>query len=101
MIRAAKNDCGSVVEFTGKKVYFSWDYGKRLLDLGEKLDKMDYFTANVDKSNLKAVQNLMIDWDLYENGWLVDRYQNQTLLHYLQNWGGCVRHPPAALKYFK
>jgi hypothetical protein len=101
MIRQAKNSGGSHVEFNGKKIYFSWDYGKNLLDLGDKMDKMDYFRENIDESNLKAVQNLMIDWDLYENGWLVDRYQNQTLLHYLRQWGGACNTPPTALKYFK
>jgi hypothetical protein len=52
---------------------------------------------------LKAVENLMIDWHLYENGWHVhyeNCYKNKHLFYYLQQMGGYGGHRPKELEYF-
>ena len=54
-----------------------------------------------NEAELLEISKLLIDWDLYENGWLVPNYKNKHLFYYLSqisNWG---RHRPAALKLFK
>ena len=103
MIRAAKNGCSSDITFKGKKVYFDWEHGIPYSSLGAKLDKTEFLKTLIDESNLKEVENLMIDWDLYENGWHVvygQGYKNEHLFYYLtqiSNWGS---YRPKELEYF-
>ena len=107
MIRAAKNGCSSDITFKGKKVYHNWDSSKiPKSSLGEKLDKTGFLKENlVDESHLPAIENLMVDWYLYENGWLVvcsdEGYKNKHLFYYLQQMGNWGSYRPKELEYFK
>jgi hypothetical protein len=105
MIRAAKNGYSSEITFKGKKVYHEWDYGVPKPRLGKKLNKTDFLKKLIDEQNLTAVENLMIDWELYENGWLVvygnDGYKNKHLFYYLQQMGNWGQRQPVELEYFK
>lgn len=107
MIRAAKNGCSSDITFKGKKVYHNWDSSKIPKSyLGEKLDKTGFLKENlVDESHLPAIENLMVDWYLYENGWLVvcsdEGYKNKHLFYYLQQMGNWGSYRPKELEYFK
>ena len=105
MLRAAKNGCSSDIKFTGKKVYHEWFCGINKSYLGEKLNKNEFLKNLVDEKNLESVENLMIDWVLYENGWLVelhgDDYKNKHLFYYLQQMGDYGRYRPKELEYFK
>ncbi len=100
MIRAAKNGCASVIKFQEKNVYFDCDSGIEKSSLGTKLDKISYLESKVDSSNLPAVLNLMTDWELYENGWFINSYDNQHLFYYLTQIGDCGYHRPKELDYF-
>tara|TARA_B110000285_G_C15054964_1_gene579058 strand:- start:494 stop:808 length:315 start_codon:yes stop_codon:yes gene_type:complete len=103
MLRAAKNGCSSEINFKGRKVYHDWQSGVPMSCLGEKLDKTEFLKSIVDETNLKAVENLMIDWHLYENGWHVhydNCYKNKHLFYYLQQMGGYGGHRPKELEYF-
>ena len=101
-IRNAKNGCASDVEFRGKSLYYEWDYGMDILKLGEQLDKDEYIKTHLnDSSKLKDVELLFTDWDLYEKGWFVNRYENVHLFNYLCQMGNYGHHRPKGLKYLK
>jgi hypothetical protein len=105
MIRPAKNGCATNITFRGIPVYHSWDYGLKISTLGKKKEKeeKEYFIKMhlTEESYLRPVQKLLIDWDLYENGWLVDKYQNKHLFYYLCQMGNYGSHRPIELTYFK
>lgn len=104
-IRIGKNGCGSEVDFRGKKVYFHWENYQSHSILGGKLDKTVYIKANIDRPDndldLSGISKLMMDWELYENGWLVTNYKNKNLFYYLTQIGDYGQHRPAELKLFK
>ena len=108
MIRAAKNGCSSEITFKGKKVYHDWE-SSRIPNshLGKKLDKVNFLKPMIPdctQTKLEAVEKLMIDWELYENGWYVaypdGGYKNKHLFYYLQQMGGYGGNRPKELKYF-
>ena len=107
MIRAAKNGCSSDITFNGKKVYHDWDSTKIPKSyLGEKLDKTELLKYHlVDESRLQAIETLMVDWELYENGWHVaypdGGYKNKHLFYYLTQMGNYGSFRPKELEYFK
>ena len=105
MFRAAKNGYCKEIKFKGKKVYHNWDYGIPKSELGEKLDKTEFLKTMVNESNLEAVEKLMIDWNLYENGWVVHYpeggYKNKHLFYYLQQMGNWGHFRPKELEHFK
>ena len=106
MIRSAKNGCASDVKFKGKKVYHEWHCGVKKSCLGKKLNKIEFLKEYLlDESHLQAIENLMIDWVLYENGWLVelqgDDYKNGHLFYYLSQIRGYGSHRPKELELFQ
>ena len=105
MIRSARNGCASEITFKGKKVYHEWDCGVNKSYLGKKLNKTEFLKNLVDEKNLESVENLMIDWVLYENGWIVelqgDDYRNGHLFYYLTDLRGYGWHRPKELELFK
>ena len=70
VIRAAKNGYGSDIKFYGKKVYHKWDRGDiTISDLGLKLMRDKWIKRNIkDPSYYFAVESMLTDWKLYENG---------------------------------
>ena len=101
MIEAAKNGCNNLIKFQEKNVYFDSDSGIEKSSLGTKLDKISYLESKVDSSNLPAVSNLMTDWELYENGWFINSYDNKDLFYYLAQIGNYGFHRPKELDYFR
>tara|TARA_Y100001970_G_C14244303_1_gene866982 strand:+ start:4204 stop:4527 length:324 start_codon:yes stop_codon:yes gene_type:complete len=106
MIRAAKNGCASEITFKGRKVYHDWDSSKIPKSyLGEKLDKTVFLKENlINECHLPAIEELMIDWYLYENGWHVpyeNGYKNEHLFYYLTQMHGYSGIRPRELEYFK
>jgi len=94
-IRIARNDCASEVDFRGKNLYFNWENCQSHSILGPKLDKIEYIKTLMDRpdneGDLLALSRLMVDWELYENGWLVTKYENVHLFYYLtQMRVGCM-----------
>ena len=43
---------------------------------------------------------MMIDWDLYEGGWVVSSYDNPGLFYYLCQIGDWGARKPKELEYF-
>jgi len=106
MTRAAKNGCSSEITFKGKKVYHDWDSSEiPKSHLGKKLDKTELLKELVGESHLQAIESLMVDWELYENGWHVTYpaggYKNKHLFYYLQQMGNYGSFRPKELEYFK
>ena len=101
MIRAALNGCNGEITFQGKKVYFNWSSGIPFSSLGAKLDKTAFLKNLVANENLQAVEDMLADWDLYENGWHVvysdEGYKNAKLVKYLEQFH---YNRPVALDYF-
>jgi len=108
MIRAAKNGCSSEITFKGKKVYHDWENSSiPKSHLGGKLDKIGFLKTMIHdgtQTKLEEVKKLMIDWELYENGWHVaypdGGYKNKHLFYYLQQMGGYSGVRPKELEYF-
>lgn len=103
MIRAALNGCNGEITFQGKKVYLTSDFQPLIpfSSLGEKLDKTTFLKNLVANQNLRAVEDMLADWDLYENGWHVvcpdEGYKNAKLVRYLEQFH---YSRPVALDYF-
>tara|TARA_B100000795_G_scaffold269436_1_gene258791 strand:- start:3319 stop:3636 length:318 start_codon:yes stop_codon:yes gene_type:complete len=104
MIRIAKNGCSSVVEFKTKEVFFEWHYGPSKDSLGKKLDILTWMQTVVSdetwKTKSKVIQDFMIDWELYENGWYINTYKNPRLFYYLEQTHGYSGRRPKELDYF-
>ena len=101
MIRAALNGCNGEITFQGKKVYHTYSSGIPFTSLGKKLDKTTFLKNLVANENLQAVEDMLSDWDLYENGWHVvysdEGYKNAKLVRYLEQFH---YNRPVALDYF-
>ena len=103
VIRAAKNGYGSDIKFYGKKVYHKWDRGDiTISDLGLKLMRDKWIKRNIkDSSYYSAVESMLTDWKLYENGWYISKYDNKHLFYYLCQMGKYVSHRPGTLDCLK
>ncbi len=101
MIRAALNGCNGEITFQGKKVYFNWSSGIPFSSLGAKLDKTTFLKNLVANENLQAIEDMLADWVLYENGWHVvypdEGYKHPQLFYYLRQFH---YNRPVALDYF-
>ena len=69
------------------------------------INSIHYILKPIDIEDLKdAVEKLMVDWHLYENGWHVvypdGGYKNKHLFYYLQQMNGYGRNRPKELEYF-
>jgi hypothetical protein len=104
MIRAAKNGCSSEITFKGKKVYHDWENSTiPKSHLGKKLNKPEFLKKILnDEIHLPMVEKLMIDWEIYENGWYIKSFytgqKEQHLFYYLVQF---VYNRPKELEYFK
>lgn len=114
LVISARNGCASEIKFKGKKVYHEWDNGIPKSELGKKLNKEEWIMNNIkDESdeNRNKIKNLLLDWELYENGWEVvyhekdnmgrSGYKNKHLFYYLQQLGDWGCFEPKELKYLK
>ena len=98
-IRRAKNGTGNDVTFSGIPVYHKYSAGFRQSILGSKLDKILWINDNVnDKNYINDVSLMLVDWELYENGWLVTLYKNKQLFYYRCQMG-CNNTRPEQLDY--
>ena len=100
-LRPARDGCGNKVIFMKKPVYHYSLFGKAPLVYSTLLDKKQWIRENIDKEeNYEMVYFMLIDWDLYEGGWVVTSYDNPGLFYYLcqiGEWGICK---PKELEYF-
>ena len=86
-IRRALNGYNGEVSLNDIPVYHKWFPGissKPKLTLGSPLDKDDWIRKNINNSSgIHDVRQMLKDWDLYENGWCVEREQNRKLWCYV------------------
>tara|TARA_B100001094_G_C17549544_1_gene493051 strand:- start:107 stop:421 length:315 start_codon:yes stop_codon:yes gene_type:complete len=103
MLRAAKNGGSNDIKFYGKKVYHDWDRGEITKnDLGLKLMKDIWIKQNIkDPSYYSAVDSMLTDWKLYENGWYISKYDNKHLFYYKTQMGNYGSHRPDTLDCLK
>lgn len=101
-LRRALDGCNGEIKIDGKYVYHEWDRGGYpMSELGRKLDKLSWITEQVvDAQHVEAVKKMLVDWELYENGWLVVGYSNQHLFYYKCQIGQ-NRTTPKELEYLK
>ncbi len=103
-IRLAKNGCSSPVYFHGKAIYKKCELlaHHTLSDLGPPTDKNAWIEANLaDPSKRADVERLLVDWELYENGWLVTGDSNTRLFLHKCQIGDHGYHKPDALVFLK
>ena len=99
-IRRALNGTNGEVSFKEIPVYHDWMWGDSYVALGKPLQKEEWIRQNIkEEFNYKAVNNMLIDWELYENGWYVYKYDNKNLYYYLTQIGDFGLYRPEALKY--
>jgi hypothetical protein len=96
-LRRAKNGCNCEIQFDGKYVYHRWDRsGHNVSELGPKMDKNTWIKEHVVDAKHVDVQKMLVDWELYENGWFIVGYSNNHLFNYRCQLG----NPPKGVSYF-
>ena len=101
-LQRASNDNGNEVSFMKKPVYFIWHDGNPPLVYSTKLDKKQWITDNIThKKYLQEVDFMLIDWELYEGGWVITSFDNTHLFNHLCQIGNEACNPPKQLEYFK
>ena len=102
-IRASQSGSSGDIKFYGKKVYHGWDRGDLTLnDLGLKLMKDVWIKWMIkDPSYYSEVESMLTDWNLYEKGWYISKYDNKDLFYYLGQIGSYGFNRPEALNYLK
>ena len=96
-MRRAVNGYNGPVCLKNIPVYYNWISGD--FDLGKPLNKDDWILKNIENTdNCEAVQMMLVDWELYEDGWFVSGDKNCSLFYYLCQ---IVYHKPVALAYIK
>jgi hypothetical protein len=100
-IRRALNGCNGEIKFDKLYVYHQWDGAAHTMsELGPKMDKSSWVTEHVvDAKHVNDVKKMLVDWELYENGWLVVGYSNSHLFSYRCQLGNSQE--PNALQYLQ
>jgi len=89
MLKQAKNGCNKNISFLNKQVYFDWDINSNFQNtLGRQINIDDYIQSFINNNisntiKKKILYELLIDWKLYENGWLIQESKNPKLFYYL------------------
>ena len=95
-LRRALNGASDAITFDGKYVYHIGSRPES--ELGSKMDKRLWIEEHVvDTRHVEAVEKMLVDWELYENGWFVVGRTNRRLFYYKCEIGNCVC--PCGLKY--
>ena len=97
----AQDGGGNEVSFMKKPVYHYSLYGHPPLVYSTYIDKKQWIRDNIDnEDNYEMVYFMLIDWDLYEGGWVVTSYDNPGLFYYLCQIGDWSARKPKELEYF-
>lgn len=103
-IRNGKNSTNVNIKFFNKDVFFKTNYcpTHEIEYLGEIQDKNKWIEEHItDFSKKIDIDHLLIDWELYENGWFVPRDLNNELWNYKCEIGTCGYSVPKLLVYLK
>ena len=100
-LRRARDGCGNEVHFMKKPVYhYSMQMDPPLV-YSTILDKNQWIRDNINNDeNYEMVNFMMIDWNLYEGGWVISSYDNPGLFYYLCQIGDWGARKPKELQYF-
>jgi hypothetical protein len=98
-LNAAKNGCASEIKFHGKYVYYECIWGEMTKEkLGIEILLDEYIKLRVPEEHISKVKEMMVGWQLYENGWYFKSDENLDLFYYLTQ---ITYNRPEALEYFK
>ena len=108
-LRAAKDGCNYVVKVCGKIVYHVFEPMATLSksELGSELDKDAFIRSLVSTdTDFQSVKDMLVDWQLYEHGWIVTVdesgcYRNKNLFYGLCQMGDYYSRIPKAFKFLK
>ena len=101
-IRRALNGTNGEVSFKEIPVYHNWMWGDSYVALGKPLQKEGWIRQNIkEEFNYKAVNNMLIDWELYENGWFVSGGKNNRLWNHLCQLGDGGYYKVPEVSYLK
>ena len=85
ILRHAKDGCNTNISLCGIPVFHEFESmaTHSMDDLGAPRNKLAWIRRHASEENLKSVQNMLVDWELYEHGWLVrSPATNQELFYY-------------------
>jgi hypothetical protein len=100
MYKQAQNGRKSAISFKEKSIYYLFDINDTAnIDFKNPLSKEEYLKDMVKEGKMDNVLNLMENWELYENGWVVTNHNNSQLFNYLTQIFRTSR--PKELDYFK
>ena len=92
------DNAGKHLLLKNKKIFHK-NFATKKFKLGQHLNKNEWCFMNVKNIEyLQAVKIMLIDWELYENGWLINSYHNIMLFNYVCNISS---KKPIALTYLK
>jgi hypothetical protein len=109
-LRRALDGCGENVSFKGLPIYYERENGMEFSILGSQRNKMAWIEDNLkkeyqdDSTKHDVEHHLLVDWELYENGWLVKAnhnnmgYKDSRLMYYKCQIGNSKS--PQELHYF-
>lgn len=104
-LRRVLNGYNGKVSLCNKPVFHRWNttgHDSTIQELGIKLEKEAWIQEKVsDLEKAELVTEMLKDWDLYENGWLIERSDNYALYRYLAQIGNCGLYRPNALDYIE
>ena len=100
-LRRAQDGGGNEVSFMKKPVYHYSLSEDPPLVYSTILDKKQWIRDNINNDeNYDMVSFMLIDWELYEGGWVVSSYDNPSLFYYLCQIGDWGARKPKELQYF-
>ena len=96
----AHNGSGKEVTFMKKPVYHYSLCGDPPLVYSTKLDKKQWIRDNIsDENHYEEVSFMLIDWELFEGGWVITSYDNPPLFYHLCQIGDWGINKPKELEY--
>lgn len=104
-LRHVRNGYSRKVSLCNKSVFHRWNitgHDLTIQELGIQLNKNEWIQGKVpDPEKAAKVAEMLKDWDLYENGWLIQRNDNHDLSRYLAQIGDYGLFRPDALDYIE
>lgn len=104
ILRNAKNGCNGNIRFFNQPVYYETTYcpTNTMEELGKKTNKKEWVNQHLtDMTKRTDVEKLLVDWELYENGWFVSGWSNKHLFYYRCQIGNYGDFKPKALDFLE
>lgn len=101
-LQKAKDGCANHIQFHGKFVFFVTESKTphSIKDIGPELSKESWINDNIiDDNYIDDVENMLQDWRLFNDAWVVKIDKNKRLFNYRCQIGNNTR--PVELDYIK